>query len=57
MLKNVQDDALKCLVLYTTQRCSVYCHRGGKKPGNIHILMTGIREFLTFLSLNNTQTD
>ena len=25
------------LVLSTTQRYSVYCHRGGKKPENIHI--------------------
>ena len=32
MVKNVQDDVLKCLVLSTTQRYSVYCHRGGKKP-------------------------
>ena len=30
-LKNVQDDVLKCLVLSTTQKYSVYCHRGGKK--------------------------
>ena len=26
-----------CLVLSATQRYSVYRHRGGKKPGNIHI--------------------
>ena len=32
-----QDDVLKCLVLSTTQRYSVYCHRGVKKPENIHI--------------------
>ena len=40
-----QDDVLKCLVLYTTQRYSVYCHRGVKKPENIHIQEAGIREF------------
>ena len=35
MVKNVpifsKDDVLKCLVLYTTQKQSVSCHRGGKK--------------------------
>ena len=31
-----QGDVLKCLVLSTTQRYSVYCHRGGKKAENIH---------------------
>ena len=31
-----QDDVLKCLVLSTAQRYSVYCQRGGKKPENIH---------------------
>ena len=32
-----QYDVLKCLVLATAQRYSVYCHRGGKKPENIPI--------------------
>lgn len=27
----------KCLVLFSTQSFSIYCHRGGNKPGNIHI--------------------
>ena len=42
-LKNIdlfpkaQDNKLKCLVLATTQKWSVYCHRGGKKAENIHI--------------------
>ena len=27
----------KADVLYTTQKNSVYCHKGGKKPENIHI--------------------
>ena len=42
MVKNVdsklQDNVLKCLVLSTTQRYPVYCHRGGKKAENIHIV-------------------
>ena len=33
----VQDDILKCLVLSTTQRYSVYCQRRATKPENIHI--------------------
>ena len=39
-----RDDVFKCLVLSTTQRCSVYCHRGGKKPENILFEEAGIRE-------------
>ena len=39
-----QDDVLKCLVLSTTQRCLVYCHRGRKKLGNIHVQEVKIRE-------------
>ena len=45
MVKNVDPVApqvLKCLVLSTTQRYSVYCHRGAKKPENIHIEEAGI---------------
>ena len=46
MLKNVekcQDNVLKCVVLsITTQRYSVYCQRGVKKPKNIHIWEPGI---------------
>lgn len=34
----------KCLVLFSTQSFSIYCHRGGNKPGNIHIKKAGIRE-------------
>ena len=37
VLPKAQDDVLKCLVLSTTQRYSVYCHRGEKKLENIHI--------------------
>ena len=39
-----QDDVLKCLVLFTTQRYSVYFHRG-KKPENIHFEEARNREF------------
>ena len=33
-VSEAQDEALKCLALCTTQRYSVYCHRGVKKPDN-----------------------
>ena len=42
MFPKAQDDILKCLILSTTQKYSVYCHRGGKKPENIHILESEI---------------
>ena len=32
-----EDDVDKRLVLSSTQRSTVYCHRGGNKPGNIHM--------------------
>ena len=32
----VQDGILKCFILSTIQRYSVYCHRGGRKPENIN---------------------
>ena len=53
MLISVQDDVLKCLVLSTTQKYSVYCHRGGKKAENIHFEEAKNREF----SLNNYENN
>ena len=32
-----QDDAIRCLVLSTTQKYSVYYHNGVNKPEKIHI--------------------
>ena len=37
MFPKAEDNIRKCLVSSTTQRKSVYCHRGGKKMENIHI--------------------
>lgn len=31
-----QESVLKCLVLSTSQRCSVYCRRGVEKPEKSH---------------------
>ena len=56
VIPKAQDDILKCLFLSTTQRYSVHCHRGGKKPENIHFEEAKIREFWLF-SLKSTQTD
>lgn len=46
--KGVKDvkHVLRCLVLSTTQRRSVHCHKGVKKPEVIHILEAGIRELV-----------
>ena len=37
MSENGEKCLVKCLVLSTTQRYSVYCHRGVKKTENIYI--------------------
>ena len=38
-----QGDVLKCRVLSTIQRYSVYFHREVKKPENVHISEAGMR--------------
>lgn len=48
VLPKAPDDILKHLVFSTTQRHSVHCDRGVKKPENIHILDAGIRWFWHF---------
>ena len=40
------DDVLKCLILSTTQRYSVHCHRGEKK---LEQYSHGITEVLLYL--------
>ena len=42
-----QDEVLKCPVFSTTQRYSVYCHSGGKKPEIIHIFKQTLRILIT----------
>ena len=37
VFSKAQDDALKYLVLSTTQKYSVHFHKRGKKPGNMNI--------------------
>ena len=44
----VQDDILKCLVLSTTQRYSVYCHRGEKKLEQYYYLIGWNERIWTF---------
>ena len=50
-----RNDVLKCLVLSKNQIYSVYCHRGGKKPGNIIFKKLESENFDLF-SLKSTQT-
>ena len=47
LISEASRDVLKCLVWSKTQRRSVHCHRGRKKPENIHVKESGIRKLLT----------
>lgn len=55
VLPKAPDDILKHLVFSTTQRHSVHCDRGVKKPENIHILDAGIRSIWTSFSETTIQ--
>lgn len=44
LFPKAKDNDLTCLVFSKTRRYSVSCRRGVKKPENIHIQETGIRE-------------
>ena len=49
MFPRALHDVLKCLLSSTTtQRCSIHCHRGVKRPENIHLSWAGLRELLLF---------
>ena len=51
-----QDDVLKCLVLSTTQRYSVYCPRGKKKLEQYsHLGSWNQRSFTFFITNDSNQ--